>query len=68
MNSVRSNNLSLKFKGLHFTPTSCKDTGIGKFDFVAITEYLGINFFLNCSKLPHKYPKYLIYRNTVQNI
>ena len=32
MNSVRSNNLSLKYQ--RFTPSGCNDVGIRKFDFV----------------------------------
>ena len=38
MNYVRSNNLSLKYQ--RFTPSGCKDTGIGKFEFVAKTQFL----------------------------
>ena len=38
MNSVGSNNLSLKCQ--RFTPTGCKDIGIKKFEFVAETQFL----------------------------
>ena len=38
MNSVRSNNLSLKYQ--RFTPSGCKDIGIIKFEFVAKTQVL----------------------------
>ena len=33
---VRSNNLSLKYKGV--TPKGCKDIGINKFEFAAMTQ------------------------------
>ena len=35
MNSVRSNDLNLKYQRI--TPTGCKDTGIEKFEFEAKT-------------------------------
>ena len=38
MNSVRSNNVSLKY--LRPTPSSCKDIGIRKLKFVAKTQFL----------------------------
>jgi len=38
MNSVRSNNLSLKYQ--RFTPTGRKDLGIRKFEFVAKSQFL----------------------------
>ena len=38
MNSVISNNLSLKYQ--RFTPSGCKDLGIGKFEFVAMAQFL----------------------------
>ena len=38
MNSVRTNNVSLKY--LKFTLLGCKDNGIGKFEFVAKTQFL----------------------------
>ena len=38
MNSVRSNNLSLKYQ--RFTPSSCRDIVIRKFKFVAKTPVL----------------------------
>ena len=38
MNSVRSNNLSLKYQS--FTPSGCKDIGRRKFEFVAKTQIL----------------------------
>ena len=38
MNSVETNNPSLKY--LRFTLLSCKDIGIGKFEFVAKTQFL----------------------------
>ena len=37
MNSVGSNNLSLKYQRL--TPSGCKDIGIRKFDFIATTQF-----------------------------
>ena len=37
MNSVRSNNLSLKYQ--MFIPSSRKDIGIRKFEFVAQTQF-----------------------------
>ena len=37
MNYVRSNKLNLKY--LRLTPSSYKDTGIRKFDFVAKTQF-----------------------------
>ena len=37
MNSVRSNNLSLRFK-----PSGCKDIGIRTFKFVAKTQFLSV--------------------------
>ena len=40
MNSVRSNNLSLKYQ--RFTPSDWKDIGIRKFDFVAKTQFIKI--------------------------
>ena len=36
MNSVRSNNLSLKYQRV--TPSGCKDIGIRKFEFVVKTQ------------------------------
>ena len=33
MNSIRSNNIALKYK--RFTPSGCEDVGIRKFEFVA---------------------------------
>ena len=41
MNSVRSNNLSLKYQ--RFIPWRCKDIGTRKFEFVAITQFLCIS-------------------------
>jgi len=38
VNSVRSNNLSLKY--LWFTPSGCKDIGFRKFETVAKTQFL----------------------------
>ena len=38
MNSVRSNNVSLKYQ--RPTLSGCKDIGIGKFEFVAKTQFL----------------------------
>jgi len=38
MNSVRSNNLSLKYQV--FTPSGLQDIGIIKFEFVAKTQFL----------------------------
>ena len=38
MNFVRSNYLSLKYQS--YTPSGCKDIGIRKFEFVAITQFL----------------------------
>ena len=38
MNSVISNNLSLKYQRL--TPSGCKDLGIGKFEFLAMAQFL----------------------------
>ena len=38
MNSVRSKNLSLKYQS--FSPSSCKDIGIRKFEFVTKTQFL----------------------------
>ena len=38
MNSVRSNSLSLKYQG--FPPLVCQDKRIGKFEFVAKTQFL----------------------------
>ena len=38
MNSVRSNSLSLKYQG--FPPLGCQDKRIGKFEFVAKTQFL----------------------------
>ena len=38
MNSVRPNNLSLKYQ--KFTPPGCKDIGISKFGVVANTQFL----------------------------
>ena len=43
LNSVRLNSLSLKYK--RFTPSSCKDRVISKFELVAKTQFLGINVF-----------------------
>ena len=40
MNSVRSNNLSLKYQS--FTTVGCKDIGIRKFEFVAKTQFLSV--------------------------
>ena len=37
MNSVRSNNLSLKYQRV--TPSGCKDIGIRKFEFVVKTQF-----------------------------
>ena len=54
MNSVRPNNLSLKYR---FTSSDCKDKGIRQFEFVTKTQFYYrqcifnfINFFL-CNKL-----------------
>ena len=41
MNSVRSNNVSLKYQ--RPTPSGCKDIGIIKFEFVAKTQFLYLN-------------------------
>ena len=38
MNSVRSNNSSLKY--VRFAPSGCKDLGIIKFEFVVNTQIL----------------------------
>ena len=38
MNSVRSNNLSLKYQ--MFIPSVCNDIGIRKFEFVIRTQFL----------------------------
>ena len=38
MNSVRSNNLSLKYQS--FTTLGCKDVGVRKFEFVVKTQFL----------------------------
>ena len=38
MNSVRLNNLRLKYQS--FTAAGCKDIGIGKFVFVVKTQFL----------------------------
>ena len=38
MNSVKLNNLSLKYQ--RFTPLGCKDIGIRIFEFVAKTQFL----------------------------
>ena len=38
MNSVRSDNLSLKYQS--FTTLGCKDVGVRKFEFVAKTQFL----------------------------
>ena len=43
MNSVRSNNLSLKNQ--RFTPSDCKDIGIRTFEFVAKTQFICKEFF-----------------------
>ena len=44
MNSVRSNNLSLKYQ----IPSSRKDTGIIKFEFVAQSQFhYNINYKIN---------------------
>ena len=45
MNPDRSNNLSLKYKT--FKALGCKDIGIGKFKFVAKTQFLSYENFLN---------------------
>ena len=37
INSVRSNNLSLKYQ--RFTPSDCKDVLVRKFEFVAKTQF-----------------------------
>ena len=41
MNSVRSNNLSLKYQ--MFTLSGCKAIGIIKFEFVAKTQFLSVS-------------------------
>ena len=38
LNSVRSNSLSLKYQ--RFPPLDCQNIGIGKFEFVAKTQFL----------------------------
>ena len=38
MNSVRSNNVSLKYQ--RFEPSGCKDIGFENFEFVAKTKFL----------------------------
>ena len=38
MNYIKSNNLNLKIK--RFTPSGCYDKGVGKFEFVAKTQFL----------------------------
>ena len=38
LNSGRSNRLNLKYQS--FTPSVCKERGIKKFEFVAITQFL----------------------------
>jgi len=38
MNSVRSNNIRLKYH--RFTPSGCKGLGIRKFEFVSKTQFL----------------------------
>ena len=45
MNPDRNNNLSLKYK--NFQALGCKDVGIGKFKFVAKTQFLSYENFLN---------------------
>ena len=45
MNSVRSNNLSLKYQG--FPPLGCQDIRIRKFEFVAKTQFLCKNVLRN---------------------
>ena len=42
MNSVRSNNLSLKYQS--FTTLGCKDIGIWNLEFVAKTQFLYNNY------------------------
>ena len=42
MNSVRTNNPILNY--LRFTLLGCKDNGIGKFEFVAKTQLLCVDF------------------------
>ena len=39
MNSIRSNNLSLKYE--KFTSPGCKDIGTQRYEFVAKTQFLG---------------------------
>ena len=63
MNSVRSNNVSLKYQ--RPTPSGCKDIGIRKFEFVAKTQFLlwialELAWFKNLIKSPGKsgFPSY----------
>ena len=42
MNYVRSNSLSLKYQ--RFPPLGCQDIRIGKFEFVAKTQFLYCHF------------------------
>ena len=48
MNSVRLNNLSLKYKA--FTSSGCKGLGISKFEFVAKNQFLRL---YSCLKLQY---------------
>ena len=48
MNSLRSNNLSLKYQ--RFTTSGCKDIGIKQFQFLVKAEFLDREFVRNISR------------------
>ena len=55
MNSVISNNLSLKYQG--FTPSGCWDIGVRKFEFLTDFNSLEANRTIACECLLSKFKK-----------